>query len=134
MDLQEAAKEYALLKSMPDANDVYAHVQEELHALGREKFFVATVEGTPTFEDIWPLIQATGATRIHLAPLMIVAGDHAKNDLAGDDESSWASRIRAQGLSVNPILKGLGEYAGIHQLICNHVQDALDVREVALRG
>ena len=116
------------------ANAVYRKIQDELHALGRTRFFVATVEGEPTFDDVWPLVEACGAQRVYLAPLMIVAGDHAKNDLAGDDADSWASRIAAHGLQVEPVLKGLGEYAGIQQLVCDHVQETLTIREVYLRG
>ncbi|MBQ9043059.1 MAG: sirohydrochlorin cobaltochelatase [Eggerthellaceae bacterium] len=116
------------------SNEVYSQIQDELHALGRERFFVATVEGEPTFDDVWPLIEASGAARVYLAPLMIVAGDHAANDLAGDDDDSWASMVAARGLEAVPVLKGLGEYAGIQQLVCDHVQDALTIREVALRG
>ena len=115
-------------------NNVYNALQAELHALGRPRFFVATVEGVPTFEDVLPLVQASGAQRVHLAPLMIVAGDHAKNDLAGEGGDSWASRLAARGFQVETVLRGLGEYAGIQQLVCDHVNDALVVSEVALRG
>ena len=115
-------------------NAVYANLQDELHKLGRARFFVATVEGQPTFEDALRHIEECGARCVYLAPLMVVAGDHAKNDLAGDDEDSWASQLTARGLQVKPVLKGLGEYAGIQQLVCDHVEQALIEREVALRG
>lgn len=115
-------------------NDVYRDLQSELHASGKTSFFVATVEGEPTFEDALPLLKESGARCVYLAPLMMVAGDHAANDLAGDDDDSWASLLAAQGFQVKPVLKGLGEYAGIHQLVCDHVNDALMIREVALRG
>lgn len=116
------------------ANDVYGQVQAELAALGCRWYFVATVEGRPTFDDVWPLVQASGAQRVHLAPLMIVAGDHALNDLAGDGEGSWANMIRARGLQAEPVLKGLGEYEGIRKLVCDHVQQAMILREVSMRG
>ena len=115
-------------------NEVYRQVQDAFRAQGSDRFFVATVEGEPTFDDVLPLVQASGAARVHLAPLMIVAGDHAKNDLAGEDDDSWASRVAACGLEAVPVLKGLGEYAGIQQLVCDHVEQALMLREVALRG
>ena len=115
------------------SNDVYSRIQDELHALGRERFFVATVEGEPTFDDAWPLIEESGVSCVHLAPLMIVAGDHATNDLAGDGDS-WVNRIRARGLRAEVVLKGLGEYAGIRKLVCDHARDALMIREVSLRG
>ena len=115
-------------------NSVYAQLQDELHKLGRTRFFVATVEGQPTFEDALRLVDESRARCVYLAPLMIVAGDHAKNDLAGGGEDSWASQLKARGLQVKAVLKGLGEYAGIQQLVCDHVELALTLREVALRG
>ena len=120
--------------SSTGSNDVYGRLQGDLHEAGRERFFVATVEGEPTFDDIFPIVQRSGAECVHLAPLMIVAGDHATNDLAGDHDDSWAQRISASGLRANPVLKGLGEYAGIRALVCDHARDALMVREVSLRG
>lgn len=120
--------------SPTSSNEVYVQMQEAFRAQGRDRFFVATVEGAPTFEDVMPSIEASGAARVHLAPLMIVAGDHAKNDLAGEDDDSWASRVTARGFEAVPVLKGLGEYAGIQQLVCDHVEQALMMREVALRG
>ena len=115
-------------------NAVYGDIQDKLHAHGRPRFFVATVEGTPTFEDALTLIDESRARCVYLAPLMIVAGDHAKNDMAGEGEDSWASQLKARGLQVKTIMKGLGEYASIQQLVCNHVNDALTIREISLRG
>lgn len=115
-------------------NGVYSSLQRKLFDLGRPRFFIATVEGIPTFEDVLPQIEACGARRVYLAPLMFVAGDHAKNDLAGEDEDSWASLLAARGFDVQPVLKGLGEYAGIRQLVCAHVEDAQTLGEVAQRG
>lgn len=115
-------------------NSVYDDVQHELRALGRERFFVATVEGLPLFQDVLPCIKACGAQRVYLAPFMMVAGDHALNDLAGEAEDSWASRLKAEGLRVEVVLKGLGEYAGVQELVCSHVREALAIREVSLRG
>lgn len=115
-------------------NDAFGKVQAQLRDLERTNFFVATVEGTLTFDDVAPLMEERGATRVFLAPLMIVAGDHAKNDLTGPGEDSWASRLHARGIATEARLKGLGEYERIRKLVCDHVHDALLVREVALRG
>ena len=117
-----------------NVNDVYARIQDEFHALERTQFFVATVEGEPTFDDALPLVQACNPKCVFLSPLMIVSGDHANNDLAGEDENSWASRLQACGLRTQAVLRGLGEYEGIRKLVCTHVHEALMVREVALRG
>ena len=116
------------------SNDVYGQVQDELRKQGRDRFFVATVEGEPTFDDALQLIEECRARCVYLAPLMMVAGDHARNDMAGDGADSWESQLKARGLQVKTVLKGLGEYAGIQQLACNHVRDALIIREVTLRG
>ena len=115
-------------------NDVYSQVQDELRALGRERFFVAAVEGEPTFADVVRSIEESRVRCVYLAPLMIVAGDHAKNDMAGDGKDSWASQLKARGLQVKTVMKGLGEYAGIQELVCDHVDVALMVREVNMRG
>ena len=59
-------------------------------------------------------------------PLMIVAGDHAQNDLAGEDPDSWMNRLSSEGYEVTPVLKGLGEYPKIRQILVDHVQQAMD--------
>ena len=61
-----------------------------------------------------------------LAPFMIVAGDHAQNDLAGDDPDSWMNLLSSGGYEVTPVLKGLGEYPEIRQILVDHVQDAMN--------
>ena len=61
-----------------------------------------------------------------LAPFMIVAGDHANNDLAGDEEDSWKSVFEAAGFSVRCVLKGLGEYADIGKLLLSHAEKAME--------
>ena len=109
------------------SNQLYADLQRDLHAMGKGNFFVATVEGTPTFEDALPLVEAHGAKRVWLAPLMIVAGDHARNDLVGDDEDSWASQLQARGFATEAVLKGLGEYEAIQQLAVDHALAAQEV-------
>jgi len=111
------------------SNAVYDEIQSALDALAPGRFFVATVEGTPTLDDVIEPLRASGAARVYLSPLMIVAGDHAKNDLAGDDPDSWASRLRALGFEPEPVLKGLGEYAGVRELACAHALAAQPVED-----
>lgn len=120
--------------SVHASNETYGLLQDEFSAKGRDRFFVATVEGEPTFDDALQLIEESRARCVYLAPLMVVAGDHAKNDMAGDGEDSWASQLKARGLQVKTVLRGLGEYAGIQQLACDHVREALMLREVSMRG
>ena len=89
------------------------------------RFLVATVEGTPTLEQILPEIKSSGCRRVLLAPLMIVAGDHAVNDLAGDDEDSWRSVLKREGYEVSVLLKGLGEYPQIQELFATHAREVM---------
>ena len=108
------------------SNDVYYQIQDLLRTSGHPQFFVATVEGEPTFEDVLPVVLASNARTVYLAPLMIVAGDHANNDLAGPGEGSWQSILRDEGMQTQAMLKGLGEYAGVQAMICAHAQTALE--------
>ena len=65
--------------------------------------------------------------KVILAPFLMVAGDHATNDLAGDEEDSWKSCFEADGYQVECVLRGLGEYAGIRQILLEHLQEAKKV-------
>ena len=126
-EFSDAAGDGALLLmghgSPYGSNQLYSDVQDALHALGRGRFFVATVEGSPTFEDALASIERTGVARVLLAPFMIVAGDHARNDMTGPDDS-WAARLRARGFEVEAVLKGLGEFAEVRQLVVEHAREA----------
>ena len=90
---------------------------------------IASAANEPTLDDVLEPLRASGARRVYLAPLMIVAGDHAKNDLAGDDSDSWANRLQEQGFETEPALKGLGEYAGVRKLVCAHALAAQPVED-----
>ena len=68
----------------------------------------------------------TGVCKVILAPFMIVAGDHAKNDMAGDDPESWYSQFKAAGFQVEPVVKGLGEYPGVRSLLVDHLKAAAE--------
>lgn len=113
-------------------NSVYFKVQDLFHDRGRKTVFVATVEGEPTFQDVLPDLLASNARCVYLAPLMIVAGEHANNDLAGPGEGSWQSMLRRRGAQTQAVLKGLGEYPGVQELICEHARRAAEgARRVA---
>lgn len=87
--------------------------------------WLATVEGAHSFENILPAIKASGAKRVWLQPFMIVAGDHANNDLAGPEEDSWASMLKAEGLQPIPNLRGLGQLKGIQDIFISHTDNAV---------
>ena len=109
-----------------EANGTYARLQKRLHAAGLTNYFVGTVEGAPLVEDVLASVQATDAAKVVLLPLMIVAGDHANNDMAGDEEGSWKDVFTKAGYEVECVLKGLGEYAGARQMLVEHAGAAIE--------
>lgn len=109
-----------------DSNGVYAKMQQCMADAGYANYFVGTVEAEPTLEDVLAAVQAGSYKKVVLRPLMIVAGDHANNDMAGDEEDSWKSAFEAAGYEVSCEIKGLGELEAIQQLLVAHAQDAID--------
>ncbi|MDO4732234.1 MAG: sirohydrochlorin cobaltochelatase, partial [Bacillota bacterium] len=108
-----------------DANATYATLQEKLVDAGYTNYFVGTVEAVPSLDDVLALVKDSGAKKVVLLPLMIVAGDHATNDMAGDEDGSWKSAFLNAGYEVECILKGLGQYAGVQELIVAHAAAAI---------
>ena len=110
-----------------DSNKVYATMQEKLKAAGYNDYFVGTVEATPTVDDVIAQVKESGKyKRVILQPLMVVAGDHANNDMAGDGEDSWVSKFKAAGFEVKPVLRGLGQIYDIQKIYLEHVKAAID--------
>ena len=109
-----------------ESNQVYAKMQTVLTDMGCENYFVGTVEATPSLDDVLKLVQAGDYERVVLEPLMVVAGDHANNDMAGDDPDSWKSTFEAAGYEVVPVVRGLGELEAIQKLYVQHAQAAID--------
>ena len=109
-----------------DSNAVYAKMQTVLSDMGAANYFIGTVEATPSLDDVVKMVQAGDYERVVLEPLMVVAGDHANNDMAGDDEDSWKSVFTAAGYQVEVILRGLGELEDIQKLYVAHAQAAID--------
>lgn len=105
-------------------NEIYGKIQECFDAIEAGRFYVATVAGEPAFADVLPRVVASGAKSVCLVPLMVVAGDHAKTDMAGARDDSWASQLAACGIMVEVVLRGLGEYAGVRQMACDHAREA----------
>lgn len=109
-----------------EANSTYATLQEKLVEAGYTNYFIGTVEATPSLEDVMALVKDSGAKKVVLLPLMIVAGDHANNDMAGDEEDSWKTAFTNAGYEVECVLKGLGQYAGVQQMIIDHAKAAME--------
>ena len=109
-----------------ESNGVYAKMQQVLSEAGYENYFIGTVEAEPSVEDLLAAVQAGDYKRVVLRPLMIVAGDHANNDMAGDEEDSWKSVFESAGYEVECVLSGLGELEAIRDLFVQHAQAAMD--------
>ena len=108
-----------------ESNAVYAKMQTVLSEAGCEHYYVGTVEAEPSVEDVLAAVKEGGYQRVVLRPLMIVAGDHANNDMAGDEEDSWKSLFEAAGYEVTCVLEGLGQLPAVRQLIVEHAGEAL---------
>lgn len=87
------------------------------HDLGRKDVVIGTVEGYPALGGLRRLKERPQVRRVELRPLMTVAGDHAKNDLAGDEEDSWRRRLEAEGYETVCVLTGLGEHPAVRALL-----------------
>lgn len=88
--------------------------------------YMASVEGYQGIDQVLPMLRAQDVKRVWLLPFMVVAGDHANNDLAGDEPDSWASKLKAAGFEVYPVLKGLGENPGIQAVFVRHALETED--------
>lgn len=109
-----------------DSNGVYQKMQDLLTKDGHTNYFVGTVEATPSLDDVMAAVKKGNYKRVVLEPLMVVAGDHANNDMAGDDKDSWKSQFEAAGYQVECLLRGLGENEIIRQIYVEHAQAAID--------
>lgn len=109
-----------------ESNGVYSKMQDLLTADGYENYFIGTVEAEPSLDTILEMVQAGEYERVVLEPLMVVCGDHANNDMAGDEEDSWKSVFESAGYEVECILRGLGENEAIRQIYVDHAQTAID--------
>ena len=109
----------------------YSQMQTQMEQLGYENVFIGTVEGEPedtACEAVIEKLKEAGYKKVILRPLMVVAGDHANNDMAGDDDDSWKSQFEASGVfdSIDTQIAGLGEIDAIQQLYVAHTQAAID--------
>ncbi|WP_156182481.1 sirohydrochlorin cobaltochelatase [Faecalibacterium prausnitzii] len=109
----------------------YSQMQTAMQTLGYDNVFIGTVEGEPeetACENVIEAVKAAGYTKVILRPLMVVAGDHANNDMAGADDDSWLSQFQASGdfESVECQIAGLGEIEDIQQRYIEHTKAAID--------
>ena len=104
------------------ADCTYQKLQNEYLKAGKNNIFIATVEGKITLKDVLEKLSKTNFKNILLKPLMIVAGDHAKNDMASDEEDSWKSILKKNGYNVTVSLKGMGEYDFIQKMFMKKLE------------
>ena len=111
------------------AKVTYSQMQTQMQNLGYENVFIGTVEGEPeetACEAVIEAVKAAGYTNVVLRPLMVVAGDHANNDMAGSDDDSWKTVFEAAGFTVDCQIHGLGEIADVQALYVAHTKAAID--------
>ena len=108
-----------------ESNEIYAKMQQLMKDAGYENYFIGTVEAEPSLEDVLALVQAGSYERVVLRPMMIVAGDHANNDMAGAEEDSWKSVFEAAGYDVECVLQGLGQSSVVQQMFVRHTAEAM---------
>ena len=136
-DYRKAVSAYR--KTFPTKQDVLDNVPDpavkemmlRMEQLGYDNVFIGTVEGEPedtSCEAVIEKLKEAGYKKVILRPLMVVAGDHANNDMAGDDDDSWKSQFEASGAfdSIDTQIAGLGEIQAIQQLYVAHTQAAID--------
>lgn len=107
------------------ANAAYSGLQLMLWR-NSPHYYMGTVEGMPTMDDIMTRLASTSIRTVVLAPAMLVAGDHARNDMAGGEDDSWKSLLASAGYSVEPVLKGLGEYPAVRRMLLGKFAAACD--------
>ncbi len=114
------------------ANSIYAALDYRFKDQGRLNIFLGTVEAYPSIETLLRIAAQKKPRRVILAPFMIVAGDHALNDMSGEDEDSWRSRFESAGFPVECVLKGLGQYPSVRQMFVRHVSDAIETSPLSI--
>lgn len=129
----ELKKEEALVfmghGSVHFANSAYCQMEHILRYQEYENVYIGTVEGFPGLDYVMKRIEKKEIKKVYLAPFMIVAGDHATNDLAGEEEDSWKSILTKAGYEVEVILKGMGELDAIAEMFVEHAKKAEEMEE-----
>ena len=110
-----------------ESNKVYAEMQDKLTDAGFSNYYIGTVEATPSLDDVVAALKENGSyKKVVLSPLMVVCGDHANNDMAGDEEDSWKTVLTGEGYEVETLMQGLGQIEAIRDIYVAHTQAAVD--------
>ena len=113
------------------ANVVYAALNYHLQVLDRDDMYVGTVEAFPELDIVMKLVEKKPYKNVILSPLMLVAGDHAMNDMAGKDKDSWAATFKAAGYDVVCKTVGLGALPEVQQMYLDHIHRVLEEENIA---
>ena len=105
------------------ADAVYAAMNYQLQDMSAN-ILVATVSGYPTVDDLLPRLKERNVKKVLLAPLMAVAGEHARKDMAGEQKNSWKSVLAANGITCDVVLEGIAEYPEIVEIWLDHLREA----------
>ena len=138
-DAEEAKKSGAALVYMGHGNEywstgIYTETEKKMRQMYPEvATFIGVVEGQPTLDDFMGRLKQSTTKKILLKPFMIVAGDHATNDMAGPEEDSWKSILTTEGYDVKPVLLGLGSNDAFAQLFVDRIADAAKERNLHLK-
>ncbi len=110
-----------------ESNAVYSEMQQIFTDKGMANYYVGTVEATPSLDDVIAKVKEGNYKKVVLRPMMVVAGDHANNDMADpDDPESWYSRFTAEGYEVTSVLEGLGQLPAVQAIYAEHAKAAAD--------
>lgn len=113
--------------SSHDANAVYPALDYMFKDYGFKNIFVATIDGYPEIDSVLNFLKENKIKKVHLTPLLVVAGSHALKDMASDREDSWKTIFEKEGYEVNCIIKGLGEYEEVRDMFIKHIHEAIDI-------
>lgn len=108
------------------ADVAYEKLQKTINKMGYNNVFIGTVEGDRDLDDIMVELVDKKINNVIIKPFMLVAGDHATNDMASDDEDSWKSILEKNNIKVETEIKGLGETKGIQDIFIDHLKDIMD--------
>lgn len=104
----------------------YEKLEKTFRDKGHENLHIATLEGKVTLEDVVHKLKDKGVERVILRPFMLVAGGHAVNNMASDEEDSWKSILKKEGFTVETIVEGLGQLEGMQDIFLNHLEKIID--------
>ena len=107
------------------ADQTYTKLQDTYHKEGHDNIYIGTVEGEITIDDILTSLKGKNVKSILLKPFMVVAGDHAQNDMASEEEDSWKSILLAHGYDVTVDMRGMGEYKVVQEMFMEHLDAAM---------